>query len=442
MKLLLGASYGDFLNEYEKAPSRALRMNGIYTDPQALAGDIPFALTPVPFDRGAFYFEAESDERPGNTALHHAGAFYIQEPSAMSPLSSADIKEDAKILDICAAPGGKSIQAAMKARKGIVVSNEIVPSRAATLMGNIERMGIRNAIVTNTDSGTLASWYNGVFDLVICDAPCSGEGMFRKNPLAVSEWSTENVNMCAVRQREILDNAAKTVAEGGYLLYSTCTFSLEENEMQVDAFLTRHPGFSLCKVHGEVKDRTADGILFEGCAHSDITECRRFYPHISLGEGQFFALMQRNEAVTEQINYKNSIGKLSANDAKTVSDFLKENVKESGDIALVGKMASLVPDFPVPPFSVYSAGVKVGEIQKGRVVPHHQLFSALGQSFFRKIELDEAVVSKYLSGETISAEVPDGWCTVTVNGIPLSGAKAVSGTVKNHYPKGLRIKNK
>ena len=440
MKLLLGASYGEFLNEYEKTPSRALRMNGIYSDPAALDGDIPFALTPVPFDGGAFYFEAESDERPGSTALHHAGAFYIQEPSAMSPLSSVDIKEDAKILDICASPGGKSIQAAMKARNGVIVSNEIVPSRAATLMGNIERMGIRNAIVTNTDSDALASWYRGVFNLVICDAPCSGEGMFRKNPLAVSEWSPENVKMCAERQRVILDNAAKTVAEGGYLLYSTCTFSLEENEMQVDSFLTRHPGFSLCEVRREVKDHTADGVLFDGCAHGDITKCRRFYPHISRGEGQFFALMQRNEAVTEQINHKNSTGKLTAADEKTVSDFLKENVEESGNIALVGKTVSLAPDFPVPPFSVYSAGVKVGEVQKGRVVPHHQFFSALGQSFVRKTELDEAQIVKYLAGETFAADAPDGWCAVTVKGIPLGGAKAVSGTVKNHYPKGLRVK--
>lgn len=442
MKVLLGDSYAAFAAGYENAPVRALRPNSLFGK-NVIDGALPFSVSAMPYGDG-YYFDADSEDRPGKTALHHAGAFYIQEPSAMAPVASLKIKKDAKILDICASPGGKSIQAAIQATDGVLVSNEIVSSRAATLMGNIERMGIRNAIVTNTDSKTLASWYRAAFDLVICDAPCSGEGMFRKNPLAVSEWSVENVKMCAARQKEILDNAAVTVAENGYLLYSTCTFSIDENEMRVDEFLTDHPEFELTDVLPEVRDNTADGFAFDRCKHPEIVKCRRFYPHVSRGEGQFMALMRRKDAAEPEILYRDSAQPLSKNDRKTVDGFLGENLVgvSEGRIVSVGKYICVAPDFPIPPYSVFSAGVKVGNIEKGRVVPHHQLFSALGRDFRRTVDIgdDDRLAAKYLAGETFAADVPDGWTAVTVHGVPLGGAKAVSGVIKNHYPKGLRTR--
>ena len=214
--------------------------------------------------------------------------------------------------------------------------------------------------------------------------------------------------------------------------------------MRVDAFLDRHPGFELCEVSPEVRACTADGVFFEGCRHPEITKCRRFYPHIAPGEGQFIAVMQNRGGAVREICYADSAVKPSASDEKTAKGFLSENMVKlpDGKTALVGKNISLIPDFPVPPRSVFSAGVKLGTAEKGRLVPHHQFFSAFGRDFTRKIEigLDERACAKYLSGETFNFDLPDGWAAVTVHGMPLGGAKTVSGVVKNHYPKGLRIR--
>ena len=444
MRELLGANFGDFAAEYEKEPSRALRINSLYGFDPVNAGERFAALfcelAPVPFDSGSYYFESPPEIKPGNDPLHHAGAFYIQEPSAMSPVSAVPIRPDMKILDLCASPGGKSIQAALRAPDGVIVCNEIIPNRARTLLSNTERTGLKNAIVTDTDTATLAKWYDSLFDLVICDAPCSGEGMFRKNPEAVSEWSPENVKMCAERQRGILDNAANTVAADGYLLYSTCTFSLEENEMQIDSFLHRHPEFELCEVEGEVIDHTVPGVLFPGCRHSEITRCRRFYPHISRGEGQFFALMRKPEGGEGAVNYKSSAKAPSKADLEAVRAFFKDTLGSSEyEFSLHDGHICILPGFPVPPYATFGAGVFAGTIQKGRIEPHHQLFKAFGQDLLRKIELSPEEAVRYLRGETLPVDSQNGWAAVTVCGVPLGGGKVVSGILKNHYPKGLRI---
>lgn len=436
MKALLGDSFQSFLNEYSKSPVKSVRLNSLYKS----AALPDFTLTVVPYDENAYYAGADFPESPGRTALHHAGAYYVQEPSAMSPVASFDIADGIKILDVCASPGGKTVQAAMKNHSGIIVANEIDKGRARTLVGNIERMGIKNAVVTSVDSYVLASWFEGVFDLVICDAPCSGEGMMRKNPLAVSNWSIDNIKMCAARQREILDNAALTVAPGGSLIYSTCTFSLEENEMVIDSFLERHEDFTLCKVPDVLINVTCDGVCFEGSESAGLSKCRRFYPHIAPGEGQFFALLKREgESEGREVSFVSSVTPLDASEKKIVSDFLISALG-SADLPLVKHINDIViaPDFPIPPFGVFLPGVRVGEIVKGRLVPHHQFFSAYGERFIRKVELSETEAQKYLLGETVNADIPDGWGVVTVGGIPLGGFKAVSGCLKNHYPKGLR----
>ena len=242
------------------------------------------------FPKGAFYTD---EAHPGSLPCHHAGMIYMQDPSAMATVHAIKIQEGAIILDSCSAPGGKTTQlAAMTGEEGIVVANEYEAKRCRILLGNVERMGCRNTTVINLDTAVLAEVYPEKFDVVLCDAPCSGEGMFRKNRQAIDEWSLENVMMCAERQREILENVAKCVAAGGSLIYSTCTFSLEENEMNVRWFLEEHSDFELAEVEEGLRAVTSDGICLDGC-EVDMTKTRRFYPHVSKGEGQFIAVLKK-----------------------------------------------------------------------------------------------------------------------------------------------------
>ena len=370
----------------------------------------------------------------------------------MAAVAAVDIRPGMKILDLCAAPGGKSTQAAARlCGEGVIVSNEIDRKRVSILAQNIERLGIRNAVITSTDSAEIGKTYNEEFDLVIVDAPCSGEGMMRKNPLAVSEWSIENVKMCAERQKEILKNIAHTVRRGGQLLYSTCTFAPEENEMQIASFLSENPDFHLIPVKDAVRESTADGLASFG---EEMKVCRRFYPHVSRGEGQFIALLQRDGEQEEGINEgrakkkdkKEKVPKPDPN-ISIVKDFLKEALTDEGvletekyDIVLFGDGNYYLAPRIVMPHSVKCPGVAVGTVQKGRLVPHHNFFSAYGSLFKRKIalEADDERVEKYLHGESINTDMKNGFAAVLYGTAPMGGAKITSGEAKNYYPKGLR----
>ena len=436
MKILLGDTFQSFIEECSKPPVKAISINTLY--------DVSFLPLPdlkkIPYAAGAYYIDESFPEKPGRTPLHHAGAYYIQEPSAMAPLSSLEIKDGIKILDMCASPGGKTVQAAMKNRSGVIVANEIDRQRAMTLVQNIERMGIKNCIVTSLESSAIAMRYPDFFDLVVCDAPCPGEGMMRKNSLAISMWNTGNIKMCAARQRKILNNAALTVRHGGNLIYSTCTFSLEENEMTIDSFLETHPDFKLRAVPEVLRQASLDGICFDGCKSKDLDKCRRFYPHISPGEGQFFALMQRDDDEQgEFLPHGAALQELSPSELKIVSDFFDSSL-ESAPIGVKKFLESAVisPDFPLPDTGVLLAGVRIGQISKGRIIPHHQFFSAYGRLFLRQKGLDKEEAKRYISGQTLDADIKDGWGAALFCGIPLGGFKAVSGCLKNHYPKGLR----
>ena len=433
MKQLLGDEYDSFISAEESTPQKAIRVNTGKISAESFFSSFPFEHEKIPYCTDGYYVKTDADDKLGNLPLHHAGAFYVQEPSAMMPVCAAEIKEDSLVLDMCASPGGKTSQAASV--KGVtVVSNEIVSSRAVVLMGNNERMGFKNTIVTNTDSKTIAEWFPGVFDTVICDAPCSGEGMFRKNPDACDEWSYENVLMCASRQEEILDNAAKAVRGGGTLVYSTCTFSKEENEDVVKKFLEKHGDFELIAVSDAVRNATSDGI--------EMAEARRFYPHKSRGEGQFAAVFKRNGEPCPVFSYKDAAIQPTKAEMKTISDFLGDIFDEvpSGRIIKIGNTFFLSPDIPIPPRSVFCAGVKIGEIEKNRLVPHHQLFSAYGNIMKRRLNLSSSSldIKKYIGGNVIPADLPNGYAAVLCDGCALGGGKVVDGTMKNHYPKGLR----
>lgn len=451
MRTLLRADYSDFEAAMDTAPVRALRVNTLKYSVNDIEGDLGKALEPLSFCPEGFIFDLE---HIGSHPLHHSGAVYVQEPAAMAAVECTDILPGMRILDVCASPGGKSTQAAAKLRgEGLIVSNEIDPKRSKVLAQNIERMGVRNAVVTNTDSAELGKVYRGEFDLVIVDAPCSGEGMMRKNPLAVSEWSISNVKMCAERQREILENIAGTVKRGGRLLYSTCTFSPEENEMRIADFLRSHPDFRLVPVNERVRKVTADGLTEYG---EEMRLCRRFYPHVSRGEGQFIALLERDAEAEDGKPFeegKKKKGeskrpdKSSAAEEAAVKAFLSEVLTSEG-IAEAEKYAVtndgegnyyLSVKIQMPK-SVRSRGVLVGTVQKGRVVPHHSFFMAYGGHFKRQIRLtaDDPRVKKYLHGESIEVDEPNGFAAVLVCGAAVGGAKITLGEAKNYYPKGLR----
>lgn len=440
MQVLLGSEFADYEAALNESPVRAFRVNREKIPLAEFEKINIFSNEKIPFVENGFYTEYN---KIGNHPYHHAGMIYVQEPAAMAPCECLEIDPDWKILDMCAAPGGKSSQLKNKLwGDGVLVSNEIIPSRCKILTGNIERLGFKNTVTTCCDSKRLAQVFPKTFDMIMVDAPCSGEGMFRKEPIAVSEWSVENVLKCAERQREILENAVKCLKDGGYIVYSTCTFSLEENEMVVDEFLNTHPEFSIVPVKEAVRASTEDGIVFDGAKCQDLHLARRFYPHKHKGEGQFMAVLHNNCAPNENFTVRQKVKQPE----KMVFDFLddiltdytKENVMLYNNTPVY-----FTPEFHLPESVAFSCGVTIGEIRKNYIQPHHQLFMALGNKFKRKIELapDSKEIKQYLHGEEIETDCPNGWAVVTVNGCALGGAKVVSGVAKNHYPKGLRLAN-
>lgn len=455
MTALLGEDYPAFERSLKTEAVRGLRINPHKGDHSAVYHALTQEvgnLLPIPFAENSYTFSAE---HIGGSPLHHAGAIYIQEPAAMAPAASVEIKPHWWVADLCASPGGKSTQLASKlSEDGLLLSNEYTRSRVATLCGNLERMGVRNAMVTNLDVPALADLYPGCFDLVVVDAPCSGEGMFRKNPQAVEEWNESSPGICADRQYGILKAAAQLVKEGGYLVYSTCTFAPEENEWQVARFLAEQEAFVLTPPRGEVLAVSARGIAGDGglshiapeytLTQAEAALCCRFYPHLFGGEGQFLAVLQRTSG-GETALPKDTAAPLSKEERAASEAFLKEALTPDAAKQLLPKLRSrngmvfVSTDLPVPAKGVYAAGVNLGSVTKGRLVPHHQFFSAYGDCFVHRIDLSQSdpKLAAYLHGDTIPADFA-GWGVVSVCGAAVGGVKAGAGVAKNHYPKGLR----
>ncbi len=439
MKTLLGDEYKDYEAAVNEAPVKGFRVNTGKISTEDFEKINPFGNEKIPYVDGGYYLDYE---KVGNHPFHHAGMIYVQEPAAMAPAESIDIDPDSCVLDMCSAPGGKSTQLKNKLNdNGLLVSNEIIPSRCKILTGNIERLGFKNCVTTCMDTSRLASIFPDTFDVIMVDAPCSGEGMFRKEQIAIQEWSQENVDKCAVRQREILENAVKCLASGGTIIYATCTFSLEENEMTVDAFLKSHPDFEIVPVKAEVQKASCDGIKFDGCECENIHFARRFYPHKTRGEGQFVAVLRhkgekqptlkQSKKQTQKLDHV-----LTAFLDDTLESYNKDDIVHYGDTPVFYS-----GDIEIKKGNAFMCGVTIGEIKKNYILPHHQFFMAYGKDFKRKIELspDSDDIQKYLRGEEIKAECNSGWAAVTVCGVSIGGAKVSNGVAKNHYPKGLRI---
>lgn len=439
MKSLLGDEFDDFVSAMNCEPVRSFRVNIDKIPLDEFDKINIFSNDKIPYVSNGYYFDYD---KIGNHPYHHAGMIYVQEPAAMAPAECIEIQSDWKVLDMCAAPGGKSTQIKNKlGENGILVSNEIIPSRCKILTGNIERLGLKNCVTTCMDTGRLLKKFPKTFDMIMVDAPCSGEGMFRKDDTAIDEWSIENVKKCAARQAEILENAALMLKNGGYIVYATCTFSLEENEMTVDNFLSLHPEFEIVPVKESVAKHTSDGISFDGCKCENIRYCRRFYPHIGKGEGQFMAVLHNTNEYATSKKHENKKQKID----KTVTDFLDDvliDYNKDNVIMYNGNPVYFTSDFEVSDGTAFSCGVTIGEIRKNYILPHHQFFMSMGKNFKRKINLsaNSNEVIRYLHGEEIDVECENGWAVVTVDGCTLGGVKVVSGRAKNHYPKGLRLK--
>lgn len=428
MKSLLGGEYDEFLKYYEAEHFRGLRVNTLKCTPEKLRSLIGFELKPTPFCPNGFYIPAEVQSL-GNSPLHHCGAFYIQEPSATSAAEMLGVEEGDFVLDLCAAPGGKSTQiGAMLNGTGLLWSNEIVRNRANILLSNIERMGISNAVVSNAHPEQLCERVAGTFDRVLVDAPCSGEGMFRKNGEAQTEWSVEHVRSCAERQLHILDSAKKALKPGGVMVYSTCTFSREENEGVITRFLDENPDF-------ELED---SGVSFGRPA---LEYARRIFP-MDGGEGHFAArLRKKGESVKSalpEIKTKTDSDILDFYDSLFVNRPFRENITVVKD-----KIIILPKNYqPIDVVPVLRAGVILGEIVKRRIEPHHSAFAAAKESDCVNavdFDADSAEIKAYLHGEeiTVPADIK-GYSAVCVSGMTTGFGKASNGRLKNKYPKGLR----
>ncbi len=442
MKALLGADFDAFFEAFaQKEAQKSLRINSIKCSPDVPECLKELNLSPIPYAPDGYFYHYD---RIGNHPLHHAGGIYVQDPAAMCVVNSLPIQKNWRVLDLCAAPGGKSAQLAAALAEGVLVSNEISLPRCKVLAGNLERLGTTNTVVTNATPDYLASVYPHTFDLVVIDAPCSGEGMFRKDPDAILEWSPSAVENCARRQKEILDAALSMVAPGGYLLYSTCTYAPKEDE-EIVRYILSTGHFQVLPVAPAVAAATAPGVAPAGEDSATYAMARRFYPHISPGEGQFVCLLQNTEEGAENVSAPQKLPKINPAEEATVRAFLKETLTElpAAPLYRIGNDFYLLPQkaLSLPEKFVYNPGVKLGELRGKVFLPHHQFFSAFGKQFRRRLELDpqDPRVSAYLHGDTIPAiDLPNGFCAVTVYGCPLGGGKIVDGVLKNYYPKGLR----
>ena len=439
MKVLLGdEGFARYEEALQEPAVRAFRVNTEKISPEDFEALNLFSCGKIPYAETGYYLDYD---KVGNHPFHHAGMIYVQDPGAMAPAECLDIQPDWWVLDLCAAPGGKSSQLRNKlGEAGILVSNEIVPSRCKILTGNVERLGFRNTVTTCMDPARLAKAFPETFDLIMVDAPCSGEGMFRKGEVALQEWSTENVLHCAQRQQGILEEAVKTLRPGGHIIYATCTFSLEENEMTVDNFLRTHPDFELIPVKEAVRLHTDDGIPFEGCYCQNLRDARRFYPHRSRGEGQFMAVLHHKGEPLPRITASK---KATSKADPVVTAFLDDVLTcyDPAHVAVEGDKAMYIsPALSLGKGTAFSCGVTIGEKRKNYIQPHHQFFMAMGGQFRRKIELapESDTLARYLHGEEIEVDCDNGWAVITTQGCTVGGVKVSSGKAKNHYPKGLR----
>ena len=425
MKSLLGDQFEDFNQSLDQRIQKSIYVNQNKISLKRFKEIVDFNIEQIDYEVAGFYVDGE---KRGRHPLHHAGAFYMQEPSAMFTVNAIDFRGDEKVLDLCAAPGGKSIQIANKIPNGVLVSNEFVKPRSEILYSNIERMGLKNVIIANETPENIAKAYGDTFDVCLVDAPCSGEGMFRRGDSFIEQWHPGINEMCSKRQLQILEHADKTLKQNGILIYSTCTYSILENENVVKEFLNNHD-YELVNISSDFPR----GI--------NMPQAVRLYPHKVRGEGQFVAVLRK-----KQENYNSSSTGLKLTKSKITNDFILANSKKGS--------VTLDKVFEYKNYSYYtpmkelvkkgvnyvSIGVRVGSVEGARFEPHHNLFTAFGKelNLLVDLNLDDVNTQKYLRGETLDLKLDDGYGAVLINKCPVGGFKMSKGKFKNYYPKGLR----
>ena len=436
MREMLGADYPAYEAALSSKRTRGLRVNRGKTDAESLEKALKIGGR-VPFFENGFFLK---DQKFGTHPYHHAGLFYLQEPSAMLPVAAIRPYLHGMILDLCAAPGGKSTQILDCMEEGsFLFCNEIVSARASVLCGNLERWGAENYAVLNMNPKDMEQPFSEVFDAIVVDAPCSGEGMFRKEEAALLSWSEENVRSCAMRQTEILRSAAKMLRPGGVMVYSTCTLNREENEGVILRFLEEEPTFSTLEPEPEVRSAVDRGF--------GLSEAMRLFPHKFPGEGHFACLLKKNgEGETARKSAKNSPLSPLFKEKREAEDllsslgvqFFSERLLRFRDTVYLTGEGFFTPD----KIHLYRAGTPVLTDKNGRLEPCHGAAMLLKKGQAKKqadFPAESAEIAAYLAGEQIAADIPfTGFGVIAADGYPLGLVKASGGALKNHYPKGLR----
>lgn len=442
MKSLMNESeYNEFIESYNKPRYYGLRVNTLKIEVEEFLKLSPFELEPILWTRDGFYYK--EGEAPGRHPYYHAGLYYIQEPSAMFPGAVIDARPGERVLDLCAAPGGKTVQiaAAMKG-KGLLVANDISAERVKALVKNIELCGIRNAIVTNDNPHKLADKFQGFFDRILIDAPCSGEGMFRKDEDAAKSWENFKCEKCAGMQKDILKSVDRMLKPGGTIVYSTCTFSPEEDEGMIAGFLEENENYEVCalpKVGG-----IADGRPDWADGNPELTKTARLWPHKVQGEGHFVAMLRKasGEAGRKVLQAEPALKNVNLD---AFYKFAAQNLTTDieGVFEVKGNNLYCLP-LKVPDLSgikVAKFGWYLGEFAKDKFEPSHSMAIALPREHIRKVvdfESSSREVYSYLKGETLMLEGEKGYTAITVDGYTLGWAKQTGDMLKNLYPKGWR----
>jgi NOL1/NOP2/sun family putative RNA methylase len=424
MEALLGADFAAFAAIYDQPATHGLRVNTLKLSPDHLFTLSPFHLTPLPWNPSGFLLN-EPEDRPGKHPFHAAGLYYLQDPHAQAVAEVLAPQPGERVLDLAAAPGGKTTHIASKMQnQGLLVANEIKTKRIGHLASNLERWGARNVTITNETPERLAEFFGPFFDRVLVDAPCSGEGMFRKDPSARAAWSEDMIAGCAVRQTAILHYAARLVRPGGWLGYSTCTYAPEENETVIEAFLQHHRDFEPAKAV-------------------------RLWPHTSPGEGHFIAVLQRRENAASGVARPPQDAAPLAGGAASLWELWAAANLAAPLGAIPSQVGSRLYALPagLPNLSglrVLHPGWWLGDLKKDRFEPAHALAMALTAPDARRLltlSADDPAIFQYLRGETLVSDGEPGWTLVTVNGLtrsfPIGWGKRVQGILKNHYPRGL-----
>ena len=452
MQKLLGEEFGQYLESFKEEWKPGLRVNTLKLSPKELAELVPWNLEPVPWADNGFYYDGTLDGevlRPSKHPAYYAGLYYLQEPSAMTPAAMLPVVPGDRVLDLCAAPGGKSTELASKLKgRGMLVSNDISYSRARALLKNLELAGAANICVTSEGPEKLAGVWPEFFDKILVDAPCSGEGMFRRDEDMVKDWNEKGPEYYMPIQRQILSQAAAMLRPGGYMLYSTCTFSVEEDEENVAYVLEEFPQMQLCCLDLDKVPGACGGFGLSGCM--------RLFPHRLKGEGHFLALMRKKggddggKEILPPMDSGTARKRVRAVEKeKELDAFLRQSGAEWDyeRIVIHQDNAYYLPEGLAwnLPLRFLRTGLFLGELKKGRFEPSQALAMSMKAGQFPNtvsFPAGDSRVLRYLKGETISLEGDEGpvkgWCLAAMEGFPLGWAKGTGMSLKNKYYPGWR----